>query len=198
MGSQRARKRPAPVFYDCEASCVGGMPIEIGWAFANPESGDITSESYLINPPPSWNLGPVWDPDAARLHKISKEDLYAHGRRPIEIAERMNEALRGRELYSDHPLDDRLAEASRLIIDGHVKDGLERLQTLLSQIDPVQNKDAYWRTATTLIEFLSQTENHAEAGRIINILASTKIPQTQPAYCYFPIRRVDTENPEPF
>ena len=22
-----------PVFYDCEASCIGGLPIEIGWAF---------------------------------------------------------------------------------------------------------------------------------------------------------------------
>jgi hypothetical protein len=22
-----------PVFYDCEATCIGGLPIEVGWAF---------------------------------------------------------------------------------------------------------------------------------------------------------------------
>ena len=95
-----------PVFYDIEASCGGGLPIEIGWAFADARSGKINSESHLIKPPPNWDLGPVWDPDAEKLHKITKEELYAHGRTPVEIADRMNKTLRGRELYSDHPLDD--------------------------------------------------------------------------------------------
>jgi hypothetical protein len=103
---KRAAERKAPVFYDCEASSVGGLPIEIGWAFADPVSGEITSESHLIKPPPHWNLGPVWDPDAEKLHKIAREELYAHGRTPIEIASRMNKVLAGRELFSDHPLDD--------------------------------------------------------------------------------------------
>jgi hypothetical protein len=98
--------RKAPVFYDCEASCVGGLPIEIGWAFANPATGKIYSEGHLIKPPPSWDLGPVWDPDAGKLHRITREDLYTHGCRPVEIANRMNKMLRGRKLYSDHPLDD--------------------------------------------------------------------------------------------
>jgi hypothetical protein len=30
-----------PVFYDCEASCIGGLPIEVGWAFVDPSVGDI-------------------------------------------------------------------------------------------------------------------------------------------------------------
>jgi hypothetical protein len=79
-------------------------------------------------------------------------------------------------------VDERLVAASRLIVDGKVKDGLDRMVMLMGQIDPVQERDAYWRTATTLIEFLSQVENHTEAGRIINILASTKIPEAQQAY----------------
>src|SRR5271169_2821964 len=65
-------------------------------------------------------------------------------------------------------VDERLASASRSIIDGHVKDGFDRLESLLGQLDPVRDRDAYWRTATTLIEFLSQTENHTEATRVLN------------------------------
>lgn len=106
IGPQRADKRLAPVFYDCEASCSRGLPIEIGWAFADPATGEIHSEAHLVKPPPNWDLGPVWDPDAEKLHKISREELYTRGRTPIEIADRMNNTLRGRELYSDHPLDD--------------------------------------------------------------------------------------------
>ena len=30
-----------PVFYDCEASCIGGLPIEIAWAFVDPTTGEI-------------------------------------------------------------------------------------------------------------------------------------------------------------
>jgi hypothetical protein len=106
IGPQRASDRLAPAFYDCEASCVGGLPIEIGWAFAGLATGEIHSEGHLVKPPPNWDLGPVWDPDAEKLHKITREELYAHGRMPVEIADRMNRTLRGRELYSDHPLDD--------------------------------------------------------------------------------------------
>ena len=103
---KRAAERKAPVFYDCEASNVGGLPIEIGWAFADLVSGETTSESHLIKPPPNWDLGPVWDLDAEKLHKVTREEFYAHGRTPVEIADRMNRTLRGRELYSDHPPDD--------------------------------------------------------------------------------------------
>jgi hypothetical protein len=34
-----------PVFYDCEASCIGGLPIEIGWAFLDVSTSEIQSES---------------------------------------------------------------------------------------------------------------------------------------------------------
>jgi hypothetical protein len=43
----------------------------------------------------------VWDPGAEKLHRISLEQLLAHGRPPFEIARRMNEVLASRELFSD-------------------------------------------------------------------------------------------------
>jgi hypothetical protein len=95
-----------PVFYDCEASCIGGLPIEIGWASLDTSTDEIQSESHLVKPPSHWDLDPVWDPDAEKLHQISRHQLIAHGRTPFEIARRMNESLAGRELFSDAPADD--------------------------------------------------------------------------------------------
>ena len=79
-------------------------------------------------------------------------------------------------------VDDRLTAASRLIIDGHVKDGFAGLELLLGQLNPVWDRNAYWRTATTLIDSLSQTENYTEATRIINTLPSTTIWESNAAY----------------
>ena len=95
-----------PVFYDCEASCIGGLPIEIGWAFIDTSRGEIQSESHLLKPPLHWDMQSVWDPDAEKLHGISLEQLNAQGRPPFEVARRMNEVLSGRELFSDAPADD--------------------------------------------------------------------------------------------
>jgi hypothetical protein len=95
-----------PVFYDCEASCIGGLPIEIGWAFIDTSTGEIQSESHLVKPPLHWDMQPVWDPDAEKLHGISLEQLHAQGRSPSEVARRMNEVLTGRALFSDAPADD--------------------------------------------------------------------------------------------
>jgi hypothetical protein len=75
-----------------------------------------------------------------------------------------------------------LTAASRTVIEGHVKDGLDRLESMLSQVDPTKDKDAYWQISTTLAEFLSQIENHALAGQILGKLLDTKIPLSQQAY----------------
>ena len=44
----------APVFYDCEASCIGGLPIEIGWAFVDMLTGEIRSKNHVVKPPSHW------------------------------------------------------------------------------------------------------------------------------------------------
>jgi hypothetical protein len=100
------RTHSEPVFYDCEASCIGGLPIEIGWAFIDPSTGEIRSEGHLVKPPAHWDMKPVWDPDAEKLHRISIRQLLTHGRPPVEIAQLMNEVLAGRKLFSDSPVDD--------------------------------------------------------------------------------------------
>ena len=97
-----------PVFYDCEASCIGGLPIEIGWAFIDTSRGGIQSESHLVRPPLHWDMKPVWDPDAEKLHGISLEQLLAQGRPPLEVARRMNDSrFRKRQLatacFGFHP-----------------------------------------------------------------------------------------------
>ena len=92
---------PTPVFYDCEASDFEGYPIEIGWAFADPTAGQIVSESHLIEPPEDWPVKESWDRAAEKLHGISLAHLRLEGRPVLEVAQRMNPALDGRELFSD-------------------------------------------------------------------------------------------------
>jgi hypothetical protein len=55
-GRQITMMNDVPVFYDCEATCIGGLPIEIGWAFTELSTGEIQSESHLIKPPLHWDM----------------------------------------------------------------------------------------------------------------------------------------------
>jgi len=75
-----------------------------------------------------------------------------------------------------------LNAANRTINDGHVKNGLDHLVSLLKQIDPTKDKDAYWRVSTTIVEFLSQVEDHASAAKVLEVLISTKVPEGHPVY----------------
>jgi len=95
-----------PVFYDCEASSLDGVPIEIGWASIKVNTDVIISEGHLIRPPPDWPVEESWDPVAEDLHGISLSHLKTHGRPVWEIARRMNNVLEGRELFADSPLDE--------------------------------------------------------------------------------------------
>ena len=95
-----------PIFYDCEASSLAGFPIEVGWAYVDVPSMQIKSEAYLIRPPDHWWSKSIWDPEAEKLHKIPPQTLFQDGHPPREVAGRMNEALRDRQLYSDNPAYD--------------------------------------------------------------------------------------------
>jgi len=82
--------------------------FEIGWAFVNTGTGEVQSESDLVKPPLHWDMQPVWDPDAEKLHGISLEQLLAQGRPPLEVARRMNDSrFRKRQLatacFGFHP-----------------------------------------------------------------------------------------------
>ena len=93
----------APAFYDCEASSLVGFPIEIGWAYVDLPSMQIRSEAYLIRPPDHWWSDFIWDPEAEKLHGIPRQTLLQDGYPPREVAGRLNEALKDRQLYSDSP-----------------------------------------------------------------------------------------------
>lgn len=97
---------PVPVFYECEASDLEGYPIEIGWAFTDPGTAALVSESHLIKPPAEWPIKESWDRAAERLHGIALAQLWRDGRPVWEVAQRMNAVLNGRELFSDAPQDE--------------------------------------------------------------------------------------------
>lgn len=89
---------PIPKFLDIEAAGLTARtyPIEVAWS---DEAGSI--ESYLIDPSsvPEWAA--FWDAGAERVHRIGPETLAREGREPAWVAERLNDALAGKRLYSD-------------------------------------------------------------------------------------------------
>lgn len=84
-----------PVILDIEASGfgLGSYPIEVGVVME-----DGRSWCSLVRPEPSWQH---WDPNAAQVHKITREQLLDHGRNAREIAQTLNERLQGMVVYSD-------------------------------------------------------------------------------------------------
>jgi hypothetical protein len=94
-----------PVFYDCEASELDeGYIIEIGWAFSDGEG--FVSTGSLVRPLAAWNIDDAWSSEAESLHGISLARLGEQGRPAEDVARMMNEALAGRELFSDDPAFD--------------------------------------------------------------------------------------------
>ncbi|HXG68392.1 MAG TPA: hypothetical protein VNO70_25075 [Blastocatellia bacterium] len=91
-----------PTFLDFEASSLSSAsyPIEVAW---NLEDGSI--EDYLISPQhvQTWT---DWDPEAEKVHGISREELLLHGKPPSFICARMNQQLTGKVVYTDAPLFD--------------------------------------------------------------------------------------------
>jgi hypothetical protein len=64
-------------------------------------------------------------------------------------------------------VSEEVSAAVRSVYEGHVNEGLGRLETLLGKIDSWKDKDAYWQASTTLVELLSQTEQHARASEVL-------------------------------
>ncbi len=84
-----------PPILDIEASGfgLGSYPIEIGIVMP-----DARSWCSLVRPEPGWQH---WDPNAATVHNISREQLQQHGRTPADVAAVLNDWLRGMVVYSD-------------------------------------------------------------------------------------------------
>jgi DNA polymerase III epsilon subunit-like protein len=85
------------VFLDFEASSLSkqSYPIEVAWVFE-----DGASESHLIRPAPNWT---EWDPKAAAIHGLARDELEREGTPHDEVARRMVEALDGHDLLASAP-----------------------------------------------------------------------------------------------
>lgn len=84
-----------PAILDIEASGfgLGSYPIEVG--FVQPDGQCWCS---LVRPQADWQH---WDPNAASVHHITREQLQSSGRSPGEIVGVLNERLHNMTVYSD-------------------------------------------------------------------------------------------------
>jgi hypothetical protein len=86
-----------PVFLDIEASGLSdrSYPVEIAW-----NNGDGKVSSFLINVAlvPGWTH---WDPNAEKLHGISRKTLEEDGVDPDAACHVLLTELKGKTVYSD-------------------------------------------------------------------------------------------------
>lgn len=87
--------KPVPPIIDLEASGFGSgsYPIEIGYALE-----DRVVYSCLIKPAETWVH---WSDEAEAIHGISRSMLEQDGETARDVAQRLNDALRGKTLYTD-------------------------------------------------------------------------------------------------
>ena len=84
-----------PAIIDVEASGFGrgSYPIEIGFAL---EDRDV--HSSLICPADAWTH---WSDEAEAIHGITRDQLLTDGLSVRDVAQLLNDRLRGKTLYSD-------------------------------------------------------------------------------------------------
>jgi len=86
-----------PTFIDIEASGLGNtsFPIEVAW---NDSEGIIINR--LVKPVADWTS---WDPEAERVHGITRAELDVDGISPAELCSLIRDSLSGSTAYSDAP-----------------------------------------------------------------------------------------------
>ena len=84
-----------PFIIDVEASGFGATsyPIEIGIAM-----GDGDKFCTLIMPAPDWT---DWDDQAEKVHCVPRDVLEAYGKPMHEVAEKLNQLLEGKTVYTE-------------------------------------------------------------------------------------------------
>jgi hypothetical protein len=117
-----------PAVLDIEASGFGrsSYPIEVGCVLP-----DGQTFCTLIRPEPDWVH---WDPEAEKLHHISRTLAETVGKSALDVARLLNQHLRGQTVYSDGWANDftwigALFEA----VDMSPYFKLENLRSLLSE-----------------------------------------------------------------
>jgi hypothetical protein len=95
MPVANSKDLPIPIMIDVEASGFGqgSYPLEVGLVLP-----DGTPHCFLLMPARGWT---EWDPEAERIHGISRDTVETFGRPIEEVAWRLNGLLKGQTVYSD-------------------------------------------------------------------------------------------------
>ncbi|WP_051218794.1 hypothetical protein [Oceanobacter kriegii] len=159
-----------PAIIDLEASGFGSgsYPIEIGYALE-----DRVVHSCLVRPAPDWVH---WSDDAEAMHGISRELLERDGLSARETALKLNEALRGKTLYTDAWSFDsswlgRLFEEAELV-------QRFRLETINRLLTPEQ-MEAWHDTKKSLWDEMNIGRHRA--ANDVQVLQETFLRVTRPA-----------------
>lgn len=100
LGIGQGTNHPFPlVVLDFEATALTlySYPIEVGIARADAPTAPISGWSSLIAPDPAWGISEQWDPDAERIHGITRWQLRgapAAGEVMIALNSKLGQARR--------------------------------------------------------------------------------------------------------
>ena len=152
-------RQPAePLILDIEASGFGvnSYPIEVGLALENG-----AKFCTLITPAPEWLH---WDSEAEKIHRVSRDILEIYGRPMDEVAEQLNELLRGKTLYTDgwvvdKPWLNRLFHAAGI----EMEFSLSALEMILTP----EQMEVWHQTKQIVIQDLSVRQHRASADAAV-------------------------------
>lgn len=96
---------------DFEATCLPAAgtsyPIEVAVGFP----ANDTVRSWLIRPDPGWPQKWHWDPESQKLHRLTPEDLQAHGQPSELVFRELRAGIDGHAVLSDNEVCDQLSLA---------------------------------------------------------------------------------------
>ena len=78
-------------------------------------------------------------------------------------------------------IDEQIKATWASVFDGHLNDAIARATKLLSEIDPAQDGDAYWRASSSLVEILQELENDTLADKMLGLMVQKKIAENLPS-----------------
>jgi len=124
------------------------FPVEVGFVLP-----DGASHCTLIRPAPHWTH---WDPQAERVHRITRAAAVSHGRDVAEVAALLNTRLGGSTVYCDGAVSEqdwlhRLFDAARATPAFR----LESLRVLLSE-----RESAFWHVLQRQVTTEMRLQRH--------------------------------------
>jgi hypothetical protein len=76
-------------------------------------------------------------------------------------------------------VDEEIKATWTSVFDGHLNDAIARAAKLLSEIDPAQDDETYWRASSTLVEIFQELENDTLADKTLGLTVQKKIAENQ-------------------